>query len=342
MNILITIQAVDLDDPLNGFFHEWLKEASHHFDAITVLALRVGRHDLPKNITIIPMRKAGSRSKLEAFWTLVRTSWQRRKMYDGVFVRTDAIYVLLCGWLWRLLAKPVVFWYAHYKPNKLLPFAEQIATVVVTSVPEAYPGRAMMAERLGQGIDESRFLVHEKTEHAMLRLLVLGRVQRIKGVKEIVSEFIREGAYGGKAQLTIVGPALDRDYEKEIEDLCVGRKDIRWIKGLSYDEIPSLLAEQDVLVNAYSGSLDKVIVESMMMGMIPVVATRGLCHTVPLEWRWMVAETPEERIRAIRKILSLASEERTRYAKRVRELAIRDHSMRGQIERLANLFTRYE
>ena len=76
-----------------------------------------------------------------------------------------------------------------------------------------------------------------------------------------------------------------------------------------------------------------------MSGMVPVVATRGLIHTVPQEWRWMVAETPDERIRAIRKILSLAPEERARYAERVRELAIRDHSMSGQVTKLAKLFT---
>lgn len=172
-----------------------------------------------------------------------------------------------------------------------------------------------------------------------VRLLVLGRVQPIKGVKEIINEFISEGAYGAKSELTIVGPALDEAYEKEIGALITARQDIRWIKGLPYDEIPALLAEQDILVNAYPGSLDKVIVESMMSGMVPVVATRGLIHTVPQEWRWMVAETPDERIRAIRKILSLAPEERARYAERVRELAIRDHSMSGQVTKLAKLFT---
>lgn len=337
--VLVVMQAVDLDDRLVGYFVEWLAKASMTFVSLHVLALRVGRFVLPPNVRVSELRPKGSQSKLIATWRLFKISWQQRHRYDGVFLRGDAIYVVVAGWFWRLLGKKVVLWYAHYKPNSLLPIAERIATAVTTSVPEAYPGRSGYAVKgLGQGIDESRFSLSEKQAGEKIRLLVLGRVQPIKGVKEIINEFINEGAYGAKTELTIVGPALDEVYEKEIDALISTRQDIHWIKGLPYDEIPALLAEQDILVNAYPGSLDKVIVESMMSGMIPVVATRGLIHTVPQEWRWMVAETPDERIRAIRKILSLAPEERSRYAERVRELAIRDHSMVGQIKRLAKLF----
>lgn len=338
--LLVVMQAVDLDDRLVGYFVEWLAKAATAFTSLRVLALRIGRYDLPSNVIVSGLRPKNSSSKLVTLWNLFTISWQERHRYDGVFLRGDAIYVVVAGWFWRLLGKKVVLWYAHYKPNNLLPMAERIATAVATSVPEAYPGRSGYGVRaLGQGIDESCFSQGEKTGHEKIRLLVLGRVQPIKGVKEIVNEFIGEGGYGAKTILTIVGPALDEAYEKEIDQLIAGHDDIRWIKGLPYDEIPALLAGQDILVNAYPGSLDKVIVESMMSGMVPVVATRGLIHTVPQEWRWMVAETPAERIRAIRKIISLAPEERARYASRVRELAVRDHSMSGQIKRLAKLFT---
>ena len=299
--LLVVMQAVDLDDRLVGYFVEWLGKAITVFGSLSVFALRVGRHELPSAVSVSALRPKGSHSKFITLCRLFTLSWQQRHRYDGVFLRGDAIYVVVAGWFWRMLGKKVVLWYAHYKPNNLLPMAERIATAVTTSVPEAYPGRSGYAVKgLGQGIDESRFPLSDKKKNEKIRLLVLGRVQPIKGVKEIVNEFINEGAYGAKTELTIVGPALDGAYEKEIDALIAPRQDIRWIKGLPYDEIPGLLAEQDVLVNAYPGSLDKVIVESMMSGMIPVVATRGLIHTVPQEWRWMVAETADERIRAIR------------------------------------------
>lgn len=338
--LLVLMQAVDLDDQLVGYFVEWLAMAAKTFSNIHVLTLRVGRYALPDNVQVTPLRPKTSKSKLYALFTLYCVSWRERYRYEGVFLRGDAIYAVVAGLFWRALGKKVVLWYAHYKPNKFLPVAERFASVVSSSVQEAYPGRSHYPIKLlGQGLDENRFFQIKKTATSKLRLLVLGRVQRIKGVKSIIEEFIREGSYGGKAVLTIVGPVLDEIYEKEIDQLVLSHKDIRWIKGLPYDQVPALLAEHDVLVNAYPASLDKVIVESMMSGMIPVVATKGLIPTLPQEWRWMVAENAEARISAIRKIISFDFDERNRYAERVRMLAIRDHSMSGQIKKIASLFT---
>ncbi|MFO0765101.1 MAG: hypothetical protein U0487_03605 [Patescibacteria group bacterium] len=342
MRLLICVQAVDTDDRLMGFFVEWLENAARVFSRIDVLTLRVGRHALPAHVQVHALRAdQNKKTKFEVLKNLFSISWKFRHEYDAVYVRGDAIYVLLAGWFWRLLKKPVVLWYAHYKANALIPWANRIANKIVTSVPEAcaYPGVTPLP--IGQAIDETRFSPKADTVHEPVRLLVFGRVQRIKGVKEIVQEFIREGAFGGKAVLHLVGPTLEPDYAAEIEALMQGRTDITWEKdGIPYDEIPAMLTKYDILVNAYPGSLDKAIIESMMSGIIPVVATKGLCHSLPAEWRWMVAETPEERVRAVRKILSLAPEERARYAVRVREIAVRDHSMSKQIERLEQLFTK--
>ena len=340
MRLLICVQAVDTDDRLMGFFVEWLKNAADTFEQIEVLSLRVGRYALPSNVHVHSLRSNQSKkTKLEVLKNIFTLSYKLRHQYDAVYVRGDAIYVVIAGWFWRLLRKPVVLWFAHYKANKLIPVADVFANKIVTSVPEAcaYPGVKPLA--IGQAIDETRFVIPTKEVCKPVRLLVFGRVQRIKGVKEIVQEFLNEGAYGGRAVLHIVGPALEQDYADEIKALIKGHACITWdSKGIPYDEIPPMLAEQDILVNAYPGSLDKAIIEAMMSGIIPVVATKGLCYSLPIEWRWMVAVTSEERVRAVRKILSLSSDERAQYSLRMRELAIRDHSMTKQIERLRSLF----
>lgn len=342
--LLVVMQAVDADDLLIAVFVEWLRKAERVFGALRVLALRVGRHSLPKSIPVVEMRPRQSTSKIRAFFTMLSVSWKDRYRYDGVFLRGDAIYAVIMGWFWRLLGKSVVLWYAHYKPNRLLPFAERFVTAIVSSVPEAYPGRPTKnVYFLGQGIDAERFTPSTPTlsrsDETRTRLLVVGRVQPIKGTKQIIEEFIQEGGYGRRATLTIAGPVLDESYEKEIDTLIAGRDDIRWLKGVPYDDMPALLKEHDLLLNAYPGSLDKVIVEAMMSGLIPVVATKGLSHTLPKELRWLIAETSEERRKAVRKLLALEQEERTRYAQLMRELALRDHSIQGQIERLLPLFT---
>jgi glycosyltransferase involved in cell wall biosynthesis len=106
--LLVVAQAVDGDDALFGFFVTWLREAAATFSSVTVLALRVGRFDLPANVSVIPLRSSGSRSKFAVIRTLWSVSWRMRHTYDAVFIRGDAIYVVLGAWLWRMLGKSVM------------------------------------------------------------------------------------------------------------------------------------------------------------------------------------------------------------------------------------------
>lgn len=42
MRLLILTQAVDLDDPVLGFFHRWIVEFAKRFDTIEVICLKAG------------------------------------------------------------------------------------------------------------------------------------------------------------------------------------------------------------------------------------------------------------------------------------------------------------
>ena len=55
--LLITTQAVDLDDPVLGFFHRWIEEFAKHCESISVICLKEGRHDLPDNVHVYSLGK---------------------------------------------------------------------------------------------------------------------------------------------------------------------------------------------------------------------------------------------------------------------------------------------
>ena len=198
---------MDLDDPLMGFFHEWLIEAATVFSEITVLALRVGRYHLPSHVRVMPLRPTASRSRLRAAWTLWHESWKHRRHYDAVFVRGDAQYVLLCGWLWRLLGKRIVLWYAHYKVNGFVWPASWMAHATCASVPEALAHPHVHPVFIGQNISEHQFgPVISRVVTPSLRVLVLGRVVPIKGVVACAEAFLESGIAEKGSTLTIIGP----------------------------------------------------------------------------------------------------------------------------------------
>ncbi len=337
--LLVTVQAVDLDDPLMGFFHEWLIAASTQFERITVLALRVGRYQLPSNVIVIPLRPKNSRSRWKAIFTVWRESWNRRNEYDAVFVRGDVQYVLIAGWLWRLLRKKLIFWYAHFRVNPLVLPASMIANTVVTSVPEACASYFVDAVSIGQAISSDRFVMCEQIEpHDRLQVITLGRVTRVKRIEELMESFIHaNGEAWGTMQ--IVGPRLDRIYEEELQKIVDKHpNEIHWgPSSIPYDEMPKYLCKFDIQFSACEASLDKVIIESMFCGVIPIVATDGLRHCLPESLHWLIAKDDASRVIALKKVVSLSVTQRFALRKQLRAIAVATHSVNSQIERLISI-----
>jgi glycosyltransferase involved in cell wall biosynthesis len=335
--LLICVQAVDLDDPLMGFFVTWLEEAAKSFERITVLALRVGRYTLPESVTVVPLRANGSHSKIGVICRLLKEVWLRRGAYDAVFVRGDPQYILLAGWLWRLLGKRIVFWYAHWKVRAAAVLASRIAHLTVTSVKTAFEHSAVNAIPIGQNVDHRRFLPRVAPNPGPFQCLAFGSVRPIKRIDYAVLAFLQAEGERAGATLTIVGPRTDAVYEALLKDLAKGHSTIHWDEGVAYDQVPGLLAKYDLTINACPGSLDKVILEAMMSGQVVIASTDGILDWLPERLHWLYAPSLEDLTIAVRRALSLTPEERFALGAELRVLAIEHHSLEGQVQKLAAL-----
>jgi glycosyltransferase involved in cell wall biosynthesis len=335
--LLVLAQAVDAHDALFGFFLAWLSEAARYFGEITVLALRVGEYELPSTVRVIPLRPATSRSRLLVIWNLWKQSWALRRSYDGVFIRGDYQYPVLAGWLWKLLGKKVVFWYAHYTSRTpWLLVASVFSDEVVTSVPEANALRRAVS--IGQAIDDSRFVSDGRGSHSSLRLLMLGRVSSVKRVPWVVDRVAR--VRGAAQELRIIGRPTQEDEAKRLRE-AVERTHATWEeRDYSVDEAPSLYREADVFLNATPGSLDKTIVEAALSGCVVIATTPAFGSQVPEGLRWLCPASEEMFEEAARRVCSMSADERRAVGQELRAWAVERHSMRRQIARLHDIFQR--
>lgn len=335
--LLILVQAVDLDDPLMGFFHQWLEMAAQGVQEMLVAALRIGRSHLPTNVTLMPLRPPGSRSRWKVIGNLLRISWRERFHYDSVFIRGDAQYVLLVGWLWRLLGKKVVFWYAHYKSNRMVWPASWFAHQVVTSVPEACPDKRVKVVPIGQGIDERLFIENHVPSGKDLRALFFSRISEVKKVMDCIQAFT-SSKLGSGSTLTIIGSAPDPQYAAQVRAMVQVHPSVTWDeRDVPYGEVPKLLSSYDVLLNGTPGSLDKVIVESILSGLIPIVATEGLRHALPERFHWLIAKDLQTRKEALERIFQMTEMERESLRVELRAIALRAHSLSSQIRQICSL-----
>ena len=71
MRLLICTQAVDVNDPILGFFVRWIEEFAKHCEKVTVICLRKGEYTLPQNVHVHALR---SRNKLGRSFELLRLS----------------------------------------------------------------------------------------------------------------------------------------------------------------------------------------------------------------------------------------------------------------------------
>lgn len=332
--VLIFVQAVDDQDPLFGFFVAWLRGFARYGYA-HVCALRVGSSvSLPEGIQVHSLREAG-RGRLKTLLRVLERSILLRNDYEAVFVRGDAIYLVVAGWLWRLLGKRVVFWYTHYNANSpLFWLGSFFAHEVVTAVPESNPLKRAVA--IGHHIPLEEFLQirHEPAE--TLRYAVIGRVSPVKRVPWIV-EVLRRSVSEAAYQLTIVGaPGTDADREELTPML---NKQTTWVdEGVSPSVIQKYYKDTDVVISATRASLDKVIVEAAAAGCVVFAASSAILRCLPPELHWLHIPTEEALINAIQKVQRCTPEERLALGRKLRIWA-QQHELHQHLRALVSLLS---
>ncbi len=332
--LLIVCQAVDEQDALFGFFVRWIREASSVFSRVSVLALRVGNFQLPSSVNVVPLRPASSRSRFTVIWTLWRESWKQRRDYDAVYIRGDYQYPILAGWLWWLLGKRVILFYAHYTARPfLLRLAAFNASAVVTSVRSACPISSCIP--IGQAIDAPHFSQQHVHATGAVRILSYGRISDVKRVDWIVRECQKASPDLAK-QVTMFGKPTTPHAAEDLRRACADTGATWNEQDVSYDDAPSLYASYDVFVNATPGSLDKTIIEACLSNLLVIASASGYGEMLPDDLKWLNPSDAQFGATVLR-AAAMAAPERDEIAGRVREIALKMHSQTQQIEKVARL-----
>ena len=133
--LLICTQAVDTQDSDLGFFVRWIEEFAKHCEKVTIICLREGKHDLPENVKVIVLGAGGRWQRAVKLISLAR---KLRGEYDAVFVHMNPEYIVVAGWVWRLMHKKITLWYTHKSVNLKLRIAVLFANTIFTASLESF------------------------------------------------------------------------------------------------------------------------------------------------------------------------------------------------------------
>jgi glycosyltransferase involved in cell wall biosynthesis len=280
MKILITTQAVDLDDPVLAFFCRWLEEFALRCERVEVICLREGQHELPGNVRVHVL----PRGRIARAVEVKRLAWGLRREYDAVFVHMNPEYLIVAGPLWKILRKRVVLWYTHRQVNLKLRVALLFASTVATAAPESFRMASPKVHAVGHGIDVERFRDAHGTAlpHEPPRLICVGRITPIKRLEVLIEALALLRKRGILASAELVGaPAVPADhaYEARLRALAQERDvsgQVTFVGQVPNDQMPEHYAFADLSINlAPTGGIDKAVLESMAAGTLPVVANRA-------------------------------------------------------------------
>jgi len=350
MRLLICTQAVDKNDPVLGFFHQWLREFARHFEHIHVVCLKEGEHDLPSNVSVHSLGKPSAAKAMEGkggrgisrtkyIWNFFRYIWLLRNNYDAVFVHMNQEYVLLGGKLWWLLRKRVVLWRNHKKGSITTRLAAYLAHTICYTSPAAYVAGFKNAVQMPIGIDTNLFTPRGKASDAN-SILFLGRLDAVKhpdiflGALDVLERggvTFRADVYGD--------PTPGRgSYAEELRGRFSATQGVVFHPGVRNDQTPTIYAEHAIYVNLTpSGSFDKTIGEAMSSGCLVVAANEALRGVLPDELI-VDPQKPESVIAGIRAALGMDEAARAKLSERSRTYIEHEHSLSLLASKLTALY----
>lgn len=339
MRLLIFTQTVNRDDPTLGFFHNWIRELTKHFEQVTVFALRTGKQDLPANVTVFPLRPTGVASKLRTALRVLKLSWIHRREYDAVFVHMNQEYLLVAGWLFWLLRKRVYMWRNHYAGSFRTSIAAFFCDKVFYTSKSSYTARYKKSVKMPVGVDVGSRYLEGRVERKPHSILFLGRFDPSKRpdlVVEALGKLYKEGI---KFTATFVGGPKDVNstFPKEVavraNELGMWSF-VRFVGPVANNDKYEYYRSHDIYVNCgKTGMLDKTLFESISCGCLPIFSSEDMAEIVGPEFAYKDGDA-DDLAAHFKKALALSEEKRAELVKTYQEKAIDAHTLPVLAERL--------
>jgi glycosyltransferase involved in cell wall biosynthesis len=342
MHLVILTQVLDRDDAVLGFFHGWCETFAGHVDRLTVFAQRVGRVDLPDHVDVRSLGKESGGGR----WTMLRQLWSGLASLRGA-ARPDAVlahmvpkFVLYAAPLCKPRGVPMYLWYTHKGVDRNLRMAVPMVKRVFTASELSFrmAGQARRVEVTGHGIDCEHFAPGPSARS--VDVLAVGRLAPSKGQDELLAALT---LLERTPRVEIAGDILLGSDAPFRDGLAAFAKErlpgaVRFLGAVSWPEVADAMRRARVLVNtSRTGSLDKVVLEAMACGTVPLTCNESFAPVfgAELSSRLMFPQgDPAALADALQHLLALPDEERAVLGARMRELVLAEHDLRRLIPRL--------
>lgn len=357
MKLLILTQKVDINDDVLGFFHGWIEEFAKHCQSVIVICLFKGEYDLPAKVKVLSLgkeefiRNSHHSHKIRILasylYRFYKYIWRERNNYDTVFVHMNKEYVVLGGWVWKLLGKRVGMWHTHKQIDLKLKIAERFSDVIFTASKESFRLASKKVMVTGHGIDTEKFNIKDDEQAAKLkfRVVCVGRISRLKNQELLVkaADILVNKENFKEIEFELIGGTVtpgDVNYQEEILRLLKKYNldnHFRLVGSVPNKDILKYYQQADLSVNLCpTGGMDKVVLESMTCGVPAIAYNKTFLSTMGDYKNKLILENQDavELSRKIKELALLSAQEKREMGEYLRLIVIKEHNLRNLINKI--------
>lgn len=344
MRILICTQVMDKKDSALGFFQKWVALLAPHYEAVEVICLKEGEHNLPSNVRVHSLGKESSlgshfAKRLRYAIRFYSLAWSMRKDYDIVFVHMNQEYILLMGILWKILGKKIFMWRNHYGGSFLTDIAAAFCEKVFCTSKFSYTARYKKTVLMPVGVDEDSAHMEEAIARTPKSILFLGRLDVSKRPDLLIDALGILKKDGMDFIATFVGGPSKADSEypaqlrEQAEKLGI-TEDITFVGAVPNTETYRYYRSHEIFVNcSKSGMFDKTIFKAVACGCLVLATSRDFADLAGDEF--VFAENNAVSLsQKLRRFILVSPEEHARLVGALSS-CIEEHSLPVLVERLA-------
>jgi glycosyltransferase involved in cell wall biosynthesis len=353
MNLLVFNIRTDADHPTQYITTRWLKQFSRQYGRIYVIAIHAGRLDLPANVTVYALKRAGigRLGMILRFYRLLGTLLRKGRI-RAVFVHQAVLLGAMAGPLLVLKRIPVVMWRSHKSRTLTLRLCHLFSNVVISSSKDAFSLSSRKLVVTGHGIDTNAFSPGERGKRDEKAPFLIGHIGRYSPVKriEVLLRTVSRLTTGGCDNVRVLlfgltqNPMEER-YYRDIEGL---RRTLKLEEKVVFhgpvnnEQMPALLNGLDLLVSQQrTGGTDKAVLEAMSCGLPVLMATttfNGLLEPGLVDLLVFASGSYSEMVEKLLRLMNMNDGERADIGLRLRSMVLENHSLDGFSRHLKEIF----
>lgn len=346
LKLLFFTQKVDETDDVLGFVCGWIRALARRVERLHCICLETGVvPELGSNVTVHTLQKERGRGRLRLALESQRALGRLvlGGSVDAIFIHMAPLYTIL-AYPWAVMRRlPVFTWYTHRKVSLPLRLATALSDRVLTASPESFCLESPKVLAIGHGIAMADS--EEPQPESSTEVLAVARVTPIKRLETLVeaATLLKDKGYRFRIVGDVAVPS-DGAYRERLLRMSEagGLSSVLQFEGaVAFRCMPRHYKRSLCSVNTcVRGSFDKVVLESMAMGIPAVTSNLSFAPLFGDDGHYLLfpegdASALAERIEAIR---SLEPDEKRALGERLRARVEREHGLARLMDRVVELY----